>query len=157
MSEGEKMEPFLVELGDHTDQTTKQMLQNLIDKRIKYNRYKNIHFLLLTTAFVFGFFVFYFFYNTTIESSSSNILDMFSLFIKKNHFLTLFFIAFTLFGSVKVIFEKKEKSEKEYHALRCEIIEKSKNLWKGDKWNQRHRVFEQMKKKYDINLYHQSK
>ncbi|MBS4199532.1 DUF2663 family protein [Bacillus sp. FJAT-49732] len=151
------MEQFLVDLGEHTDQTTKQMLQNLIDKRMKYNRYKYIHFLLLTTAFVFGFFVFTFFYKISIQTSSSNMLDMFSLFVRKNHLLTLFFIAFALFGSVKVIFEKKEKSEKEYHALRCEIIEKSKNLWKGDKWIQRHMVFEQMKKKYDINLYHESK
>jgi len=151
------MEQFLVDLGDHTDQTTKQMLQNLINKRIKYNRYKNLHFLMLTTAFVFGLFVFYFFYRTTIETSTNSILDTFSIFIKKNHFLTLFFVAFTLFGSVKVIFEKKEKYEKEYHALRCEIIDKSKDLWKDDKWKQRHRVFEQMKNKYDINLYHQSK
>ncbi|MBS4217282.1 DUF2663 family protein [Bacillus sp. FJAT-49711] len=151
------MEAFLVDLGDHTDQTTKQMLQNLIDKRIKYNRYKNIHFLLLSIAFLFGFFVFSLFYKATIETSTNSVLDTFFILVKKNHFLTLFFIAFTLFGSVKVIFEKKEKTEKEYHALRCEIIDKSKDLWKGDKWNQRHRVFEQMKKKYDINLYHQSK
>ncbi|MCR2820264.1 YpbF family protein [Lederbergia panacisoli] len=151
------MEAFLVDLGNHTDQTTKQMLQNLINKRIKYNRYKNIHFLLLSFAFLFGFFVFSLFYKATIETSTNSVLDTFSILVKRNHFLTLFFIAFTLFGSVKVIFEKKEKSEKEYHALRCEIIEKSKDLWKGDKWNQRHRVFEQMKKKYDINLYHQSK
>ncbi|MBS4176481.1 DUF2663 family protein [Lederbergia citrea] len=151
------MEPFLVKLGDHTDQTTKQMLQNLIVKKVKYTRYKRAHFLIMFTAFLFAFIVFYFIYKTAIEPNSYSLLDLFSVFVREGNFFVLTFIAFFLFGSVKIIFEKKEKAEKEYHALRCEIIEKSKDLWKGENWKQRHKVFEQMKKKYDINLYHQSK
>jgi hypothetical protein len=54
--------------------------------------------------------------------------------------------------------EKKEKAEKEFHALRCEIIDKSKDLWKKEEsWTSRHLVFEMMKKTFDINLYHENK
>lgn len=151
------MESFLINLDGHTDQTTKQMLQHLIEKKLKYNRYKNIHFIVFSTAILYGFFIFYFIYKTGIEPYSYSMLDAFSVLIEKSHFLMLIVIAFVLFGSVKIIFEKKEKSEKEFHALRCEIIEKSKDLWKGESWKERHKIFEQMKKNYDINLYHESK
>ena len=51
-----------------------------------------------------------------------------------------------------------DKAEKEYQLLRCEIITKSKLLWeKESEWKNRHKVFEMMKKNYDINLYHENK
>lgn len=151
------MEPFLLKLGDQTDRTTKQMLQQLIYKRLKYNRYKKTHFFVFTTAFLYGFLIFYFIYKTSIQPFHYSLLDTFSVFFQKSHTFILTFIGIVLFGAIKIIFEKKEKAEKEYHDLRCEIIEKSKDLWKGENWDQRHIVFEQMKKIYNINLYHKSK
>nr|WP_193750923.1 DUF2663 family protein [Bacillus coahuilensis] len=41
--------------------------------------------------------------------------------------------------------------------MRKEIVDRSKDLWKEQRWNDRHIVFEHMKKNYDINLYHESK
>ncbi|MGW9606608.1 DUF2663 family protein, partial [Heyndrickxia sporothermodurans] len=39
----------------------------------------------------------------------------------------------------------------------CEIIDRSKDLWKNEAWKSRNVVFEMMKEKYNINLYHESK
>ncbi len=58
---------------------------------------------------------------------------------------------------MKVLYTKREKAEKEYHALRSEIIDRSKDLWKEDSWKKRNEVYELMKKEWDINLYHVSK
>ncbi|WP_062104783.1 DUF2663 family protein [Bacillus niameyensis] len=151
------MEPFLVAFGEDMDQTTKQVLQNLINRKLKYNRYKNMHFTFLTIAILFCFLSFYFIYKTAIEPYNYSVLDMVSVFTGKSYFLLLIFIGFTLLGSVKIFFEKKEKSEKEYNDLRCEVIDKCGDLLPGNLWNERHKIFEYMKKKYNINLYHQSK
>lgn len=54
--------------------------------------------------------------------------------------------------------KKEEKSETDFHKLRCEIIQKSTDLWpQPDKWKARESVFHMMKHKYDINLYFESK
>ncbi len=67
-------------------------------------------------------------------------------------------VIFGLYGLMNVYRQKRDKAEKEFHALRCEIIDKSKDLWKKeDAWNNRHLVFEMMKQNYDINLYHENK
>lgn len=63
-----------------------------------------------------------------------------------------------LYGFMNLIRGKRDKAEKEFHALRCEIIDKSKDLWKKeDEWKNRHIVFEMMKENFDINLFHENK
>ena len=62
------------------------------------------------------------------------------------------------YGSMNVLKQQKDKKEKEYQELRCEIVDRSKDLWKKEEeWKNRHLVFEIMKNKYDINLYHEKK
>ncbi|MFK4997736.1 DUF2663 family protein [Bacillus sp. N9] len=51
----------------------------------------------------------------------------------------------------------KREGRKEFHNLRCEIIDKSKDLWKEERWRSRHTIYAHLKKQYDINLYHESK
>jgi hypothetical protein len=66
--------------------------------------------------------------------------------------------AIGLYGYMVLIKKKLDKAEKEFQLLRCEIINKSKQLWeKEEEWKNRHKVFEMMKKNYDINLYHENK
>lgn len=151
------MDPFLIELGDKMDQTTKQVLQNLIDRKLTFNRYKNIHFILLSTTILYSFFTFYFIYKTTIIPNNYTFIDLISIFTEQSIFIYLIVIGIALFGSVKISFEKRENSEKDYHNLRCEVIDKIGDLLQGDAWKERHKIFEFMKKKYDINLYHESK
>ena len=59
---------------------------------------------------------------------------------------------------MNVLKQQKDKKEKEYQELRCEIVNRSKDLWKKEEhWKNRHIDFEAMKKTYDINLYHEKK
>lgn len=63
-----------------------------------------------------------------------------------------------LFGLMNLLKQKREKAEKEFHDLRREIVDKSKDLWKKEEaWKNRHQVFEMMKNNYDINLFYESK
>jgi hypothetical protein len=63
-----------------------------------------------------------------------------------------------LYGAMNVLRQQKDKKEKEYQELRCEIVNRSKDLWKKEEhWKNRHFDFEVMKKTYDINLYHEKK
>ncbi len=82
----------------------------------------------------------------------------FSVFV--DHFSHFLFLAAAigLYGYMVLIKKKLDKAEKEFQLLRCEIINKSKQLWeKEEEWKNRHKVFEMMKKNYDINLYHENK
>ncbi|CAM3965909.1 DUF2663 family protein [Lederbergia lenta] len=151
------MDSFLLMMDEHTDVVTKQMLQSLINKRVKHTRYKTIHFTLLIIAMLYGFIALYVLYSQIIKPYSYTLLDIFSVFLANEFILFFLFCGFLLFGSVKIYFDKKEKAEKEFHELRCEIIDKSKDLWKNDSWGERHKVYKYLKSTYDINLYHESK
>jgi adenylate kinase len=77
-----------------------------------------------------------------------------------NDTAAVYLLAFTIvgFGAMNLLKQQKEKKEKEYQELRCEIVDRSKDLWKKEEeWKNRHIVFEIMKKQYDINLYHEKK
>ena len=151
------MNPHIAKLNDWTDLATKQMLQNVIDRKQKWDKLKNTHLLLLWSSTFITFCFFYYFYKTIIGPYSYSFEAIFSAFFSKDIHLYVFLFIFGMFGAVKVIYDKKEKAEKEYHALRSEIIDRSKDLWKEDSWKRRHQIYELMKKEWDINLYHVSK
>lgn len=145
-------------LNDHTDLAAKQMLQNVIERKRKFDATeKNLLVTRAITLILLGLFLFYiwfFIVKATNYSFSSSI----SIFF--NHSLHLFILLLISsgFGANIYLDKKKEKAEKEYHDLRCEIIKKSIDLWpQPEKWDYRLDVFEMMKSKYDINLYHESK
>lgn len=113
--------------------------------------------MLIYATAIYGLFVLYLLYSQLIQPYTHSILDVFSNFLANSYLLYVLLCGFLLIGSVKISLEKKEKAEKEFHDLRCEIIEKSKDLWKSDGWGQRHKIFSYLKSTYDINLYHVSK
>ncbi|GIN85631.1 hypothetical protein J6TS2_20170 [Heyndrickxia sporothermodurans] len=141
----------------YTDQATKQMLQNLVDRKIKFERLKQFHILLLWISVFYSFTCLYLMYNHILKPYSYSFAHIFSIIVGENRHLFFLFIAIAAFGATKVLYEKKEKAEKEYHELRCEIIDRSKDLWKNEAWISRNVIFEMMKAKYNINLYHESK
>jgi hypothetical protein len=149
--------PQIAKLNDWTDLATKQMLQNVIERKQKWDKLKQTHLLLLWSSVLITFCFFYYFYNAIIHPYSYSFEAIFSAFFSEEAHLYVFLLIFGLFGAVKVIYDKKEKAEKEYHALRSEIIDRSKDLWKEDAWKRRYQVYELMKKEWDINLYHVSK
>lgn len=150
------MEPFL-QKNVHTDMATKQMLQHLIDKKRKFNKLKKRHygFTLILAAYM----ILLLYCLSSFHSRAGQALgtDIIFLIANRSDFLGFAILLAGLMGALKILFDKKEKAEKEFHELRCEIIDRSKDLWKGEAWQQRHYIYEAMKRHYDINLYHETK
>lgn len=156
---GEKnMESSIRMLDERTDQATRQMLQKVVERKMKFEKIKFRHLMIMWATVSSSFFFLFYLYKTVMQPYSYSFSAMFSAFV--NHSENFYLLIFTvgLYGFMNLLREKREKAEKEFHALRCEIIDKSKDLWKKEEeWKNRHTVFEMMKKNYDINLYHENK
>ncbi|WP_018660468.1 YpbF family protein [Heyndrickxia acidiproducens] len=151
------MEPSIVRLGEGTDEATKQMLQNVVKRKREFERYRKRHLLIMWTSIFYTFGWAYYLYAAFIEPFSYSLFKIFSIIAAHQVQLGLLLVTAALWGMSKIWFDKREKAEKEYHALRCEIVDRSKDLWKGESWQSRHKVFEMMQKEFDINLYHENK
>lgn len=152
------MEESIRLLDDKTDRTTRQLLQKVVEKKKKFDLYKLRHLLIMWATIFLAFLYIIYLYHLIIKPYSYSFAVMFSVFVQKGNNVYLLVLIVGMYGLMNLLKEKKEKAEKEFHALRCEIIDKSKDLWKKeDEWKNRHLVFEMMKKKFDINLYHESK
>ncbi len=152
------MEQPTLMLDDQTDPVTKQMLINVVKRKQILEQYKKKHhFAMYCTIFLtLGYFIYL--YITVVKPYSYSFSSMFTAYVSNTVNLYLLIITMGTYGLMNVFRQKRDKSEKEFHALRCEIIDKSKELWKKEEsWNNRHRVFEMMKKTYNINLYHENK
>ncbi|WP_409298029.1 YpbF family protein [Peribacillus sp. SCS-26] len=151
------MEPSIITLNE-TDQAAKQMLQAVVKRKAKFKKMKHNHLLALWACMAVSSMFLLYIYYFVAKPYSYSFFAMFSAFI--NDPLHFFYLASSigLYGYMLVLKKKTDKAEKEFHALRCEIIDKSKHLWKQESaWKQRHLVFEMMKKEFDINLYHENK
>ncbi|MDQ0213726.1 hypothetical protein J2S13_000120 [Oikeobacillus pervagus] len=151
------MDPKLVHFNNGTDQATKQMLQALIDRKRKFEQLNKRYTITMWVTVFFCFFYMYMLYKTIIKPYSYSFFDIFSSAVRRSDMFLLFIVAVALFGIMKIWKDQKDKAEDEFHALRCEIIDRSKDLWKNEAWAKRHQLFEFMKKDYGINLYHESK
>ena len=143
---------------EYTDQATKKMLQKVIERKQKYDRLQFRHLIVMWTTIFLSFLYFYFLYKTVAIPYSYSFYAMFSAYVNESIHLYALVVIVGLFGFMNLLRQKRDKAEKEFHALRCEIIDKSTDLW-GDKeaWKNRHLVFEKIKKEYDINLFHENK
>ncbi|TCN23011.1 DUF2663 family protein [Mesobacillus foraminis] len=152
------MEQLIQNLDGRTDQATRRMLHNVVQRKRKFDKFKKNHLIVMwATIGMAGIFLAYL-YLTTIKPYSYSFYEVFSVFVSRSPNLYFLILTAGLFGLMNLLKEKREKAEKEFHALRCEIIDKSKDLWKKeDEWKNRHLVFEMMKKMYDINLFHENK
>lgn len=152
------MEQSIEKLDNKTDKATKQMLQKAVERKRKFDKFKLLHLYIMWATVFSAFLYLLFIYVNVMKPYSYSFASMFSSFV--NLPFNVYFLVFTvgLFGFMNLLKEKRDKAEKEYQALRCEIIDKSKDLWKKEEqWQNRHLVFEMMKSKYDINLYHENK
>ncbi|WP_313798456.1 YpbF family protein [Cytobacillus sp.] len=152
------MEPSIKMLDERTDQATRRMLQKVVERKRKFDNYKRRHLYVMWATVFITFFYLMYINQTVIEPFSYSFAAMFSAYV--NYPANLYLIVFTvgMYGLMNLLRAKREKAEKEYHALRCEIIDKSKDLWKKEEeWKNRHLVYEMMKVNYDINLYHENK
>ncbi|MHC0036083.1 DUF2663 family protein [Pseudoneobacillus sp. C159] len=152
------MEESIDLLDENTDPATKQMLKNVVKKKKKFDTYKFAHNLSITmTLAITGWFLMYLYHFISIRSGSS-FLDVFAYFLSQDKNLFVFLLLLGSFFGMNILKTQRDKFDKEFHGLRCEIVDRSKDLWKKEEeWKSRHIVFELMKKKYDINLYHEQK
>ena len=145
-------------LLEHTDEATKQMLENVRKRKQKFDDAKKWHYFSIYSTLFFAFLFFSYFYLTVAKIYSYSFFAMFSATVNDSVNVLLFFVSLCLFGAMNLLKQQKDKKEKEYQELRCEIVDRSKDLWKKeDQWGNRHIIFEMMKKNYDINLYHEKK
>ncbi|WP_442594605.1 YpbF family protein [Neobacillus sp. D3-1R] len=152
------MEESILMLDDRTDKATRQMLENVVKRKRKFDDFKYTHNITVMITLLMTTFFFYYLYKTIVVSYSYSFMAMFSAFLQKEINLAFLVITIGMYGMMNLLKAKREKAEKEYHALRCEIVDRSKDLWKKEEeWKSRHKVFEMMKEKYDINLFHESK
>jgi hypothetical protein len=145
-------------LLEHTDDATKQMLENVRKRKVKFDTAKRLHYLSIYSMLLFAFLFFSYFYFTIAKQYSYSFFAMFSASVGDAINISLLAITAILYGAMNVLRQQKDKKEKEYQELRCEIVNRSKDLWKKEEhWKNRHVDFEIMKKIYDINLYHEKK
>lgn len=154
-----KMDSVISKLDEFiTDQATKRMLQNVVDRKRKFDTLKKKHFWTTMVALLLGFFLIVYVYYYYIVPYSYSFFDMLMSFVKETRSFLYCAAALGTYGYMLVLKRKMDKAEKEYHALRCEIVDRSKDLWKQENaWKARHHIFDIMKKEYDINLYHENK
>lgn len=152
------MESSIIRLDERTDQATRKMLQKVVERKQKYDRLKSRHLVVMWSTILISFFYFIYLYYYLFQPYSYSFSAIFSSYVNQSSNLYLLIIIIGLYGYMNLIRGKRDKAEKEFHALRCEIIDKSKDLWKKeDEWKNRHIVFEMMKENYDINLFHENK
>lgn len=152
------MVPEIMNLDEKTDQATKKMLNNLVERKRKFDRFKSRHIWSIWATIGLISLYLYYLYLTVLKPYSYSFAEIFSVYVQNS--ANLYFLVLTVgtYGLMILLKEKREKAEKEYQALRCEIVDRSKDLWKKEEeWKNRHTVFEMMKKTYDINLYHENK
>ena len=143
----------LEELDRFTDEPTKQMLRALIKRKKKYENYARQTFRWQAVAAICAV-------SFCVFAASKGIGQNGFLSGLLNDSVYLLWILSAAFAySTAYYFKKKEeKAEGEFHKLRCEIIQKSTDLWpQPEEWKSRETVFKIMKQQYDINLYFESK
>mgnify|MGYP001177949011 CR=1 FL=1 len=152
------MEPSILKIGDWTDQATKQLLQLAVNKKRKFDKFKKYHLYSVWWTVISAFIFLYYINETVIEPYDDSFQVMISVFVDHPFHLYMVLIIGGSFGGMNVLKKKKTKAEDEYHELRREIVDRSKDLWKHEvAWKKRHLVLDMMKKEFNINLYHETK
>ena len=152
------MESSIIMLDERTDQATRKMLQKVVERKQKYDQLKSRHLIVMWSTILISFFYFIYLYYYLFQPYSYSFSAIFSSYVNQSSNLYMLIFIIGLYGFMNLIRGKRDKAEKEFHALRCEIIDKSKDLWKKeDEWKNRHIVFEMMKENFDINLFHENK
>lgn len=152
------MDEDIKNLGNWTDEATKQMLYGVIKRKRKFDKLYNFHLIIMWLTLGVVLLFFYYLYRTVIAPFSGSFDQMFTAFFARSENVYLLVFTVGLFGYMNLLKYQVDKAEKEFHALRCEIIDKSPDLWSStEAWQKRHIVFELLKRKYDINLYHENK
>lgn len=140
-----------------TDEPTKVIIQELvIRKKLHQKKKANYKFIMLiavisTIMLVSNFLIMFY----SVDSHSA--VGMYALF--RNDTLTFVLFLATIASMLLVKFYRVglTDAKADYKALRLEVVQKSTDLWQEvESWNHRHKVFQELKKEYDINLFYEN-
>lgn len=153
------MDRTILMLDDQiTDHATKTMLQNVVNRKRKFDELKRKHHWTTIATLILGLLYVIYLYFFIIKPYSYSFFDMFIYFTNQPKAFIYSMVVFGSYGYMLILKKKMDKAEKEFHALRCEIVDRSKDLWKNESgWKERHKIFRVFKENYDINLYHENK
>ncbi|OCA83594.1 DUF2663 family protein [Pradoshia sp. D12] len=152
------MEAYINDLDEHTDEATKIMLNNVVKRKRKFDHYKSRHFLFIYITLGLTAILVVYVYKNIIPLYSYSFMSMYNYFFDNEFIILCMLMLAFMYGGMLYYKKKMDKAEKEFHALRCEIIDRSKDLWKNDvAWKNRHILFNKFKDLYDINLFHENK
>ncbi|AQX53886.1 DUF2663 family protein [Priestia flexa] len=142
----------------HVDEPTQYILESVINKKEKLsatqksmNKWKWVFFVCLLFGISYLF----------VFTSRLNLIafsDFIQFFLDDSKHLLLLIIIFSTYFRMIQMQKQCDKVEKEFNDLRCEIIQKSKDIWSTPaQWESRKDLYAAMKQTYDINLYHENK
>jgi len=143
-------------LSELTDEVTKQMLLGVIEKKEKWDQLKTkVRALQVMTSA--GCMAFFSYIIWKIVFPYATVSSMIVVFFSRFEHMFILLLLVTAYWGILFYKKKCDKAEEEFHALRCEIIQKSADLWRNeDEWNKRHQWFTIMKTEYDINLFYEN-
>ncbi len=152
------MEAQIHDMDEYTDEATKVMLKNVVKRKHKFDHYKSRHFLFIYFTLGLIAILVVYVYKRIVPLYSYSFMSMFHYFFENKFIISCILLLAFVYGGMLYYKKKMDKAEKEFHALRCEIIDRSKDLWKNESaWKNRHLIFNKFKDLYDINLFHENK
>ncbi|HHY71651.1 MAG TPA: DUF2663 family protein [Bacillus bacterium] len=126
-------------------------LKRKFDKKEAELRFYKLAFLVIV-AFFIGYLLFF-----IVMPYRFHYGMMISLLVNNVYHYLFIAVIVTIHSRLKFVEKKADMAEKDFNTLRCEVIQRSEELWPdGEKRKQRHHFFIEMKEKYNINLYYES-
>lgn len=143
--------------GGYVDEIGKVIIKDLQKLKKKHEKREKTLTIYRTVLFITAvIFVAYLLIFTVVPYWNLYGLMVSKLINNEVHYI-LIGILVTVNILVKYGEKKAEKAEKEFHALRCEVIQRVDELWPvGEKRNNRHLFLKEMLEKYNINLYYEN-
>lgn len=144
------------QFGSPMPEVTEKVLKELIKRKDEEKRWKSaVSKAGLILIILFAFLMFYFF------SAKQGLMDRFSFTafhaaVFSDPILWLFGLGL-LFGFFRLqhVSKKYEEADDDFEELRCELIERSEELWsEPEEWRNRHHIFTLLEEEYGINLFH---
>jgi Protein of unknown function (DUF2663) len=138
----------------YVNQLTSIVLAQLVEKKTEKDRWKkainqwglSMIFVVLATL------VYLYFFILPDASTFENPLTL--MFSDEMVWICTGFIIFSSFNMIWMK-KKYKKADEDFEAIRSDFIDRNEEWWSDEEqWEQRHIVFEFMKKEYNINIFH---
>ncbi|MED4400740.1 DUF2663 family protein [Metabacillus fastidiosus] len=143
---------------NYVDEPTKQVLQNLVNKKRKMEKYRQKRFSAQMFTFITSIIFILYIYFSIIKYSLGDIGFIISSILNDSLHIVVVLCIAAGYATALYFKKKEDKTENEFHSLRCEVVRKSTDYWpQPELWERRHEVLQMMKREFDINLFQESK